>query len=528
MKIKYLLFIICLAPINLCAQHQYLIKGKIGKLNTPHKIVLTYQEKSGELKKDTSNLSNGAFSLTGQVDEPKEAWLTVINTGPHKPADTKDMVHIFLEQGLLEISSKNSLSKATFPGVNLTNDMIRLSATVKPIQDQYAKLLDTFNTLSESERDTNKIEEIKDEIEKTVAEKTQLYKKFALENLKSYAGLKAYKYTLGPGTDAAVVEPEFLRFDPKLRNTGLGRNIAKRIEDAKKLSIGEITDFSLPDANENPIKLSDFKGKYVLVDFWASWCVPCRIESSNIIAQYNKYKNKNLVVLAVSLDKDKQAWLKAIENGGLTSWIHVTDLKGWNSEVVEKYSINSIPFNFLVDPEGKIIAKGIKGKKLRDIMSKLFYNPITKPPLPHLKPGSPAFNFSYPDRNGKLVTMADLKGKVVLVDVWFTACRPCIEGFPDLEKLAEEMKGTDFQIVSICADSENNKGRWLKILHDKNPPGLHLFDSNEGTDLRNFYIFAGVPYLMVFDRQGKIVQINAPRPSKPELKALIQKTLAEK
>jgi peroxiredoxin len=122
-------------------------------------------------------------------------------------------------------------------------------------------------------------------------------------------------------------------------------------------------DITMPDVNGNNFSLSSLKGKYVLVDFWASWCGPCRGENPNIVAAYNKYKNKNFTILGVSLDKTKDAWLEAIKKDGLT-WTHISDLKFWDSEAVGLYGFNGIPYNVLLDPTGKIIADNLRGSDL--------------------------------------------------------------------------------------------------------------------------------------------------------------------
>ena len=119
----------------------------------------------------------------------------------------------------------------------------------------------------------------------------------------------------------------------------------------------------MADPSGKQIALSSFKGKYVLIDFWASWCGPCRGENPNVVANFNKFKNKNFTILGVSLDEDKTKWLEAIKKDNL-SWTHVSDLKGWNSASVPLYGFDGIPYNVLIDPTGKIIATELRGEAL--------------------------------------------------------------------------------------------------------------------------------------------------------------------
>ncbi|MFC4263234.1 redoxin domain-containing protein [Ferruginibacter yonginensis] len=138
-----------------------------------------------------------------------------------------------------------------------------------------------------------------------------------------------------------------------------------------KPSVGmQAPDFSMADVNGKPISLSSLKGKYVLIDFWASWCGPCRGENPNVVANYNKFKDKNFTILGVSLDEDKAAWQKAIAADKLT-WTHISDLKGWASPAVPLYGFDGIPYNVLIDPQGKIIATELRGDALGNTLSKL-------------------------------------------------------------------------------------------------------------------------------------------------------------
>jgi len=161
---------------------------------------------------------------------------------------------------------------------------------------------------------------------------------------------------------------------PAYKNTSYALNVQKTIDAKNSTAIGKIApDFEQPDTAGKMVKLSDFKGKYVLLDFWASWCAPCREENPNVVKAYQKYKDKGFTVLSVSLDQPgkKAAWLNAIHNDQLT-WTQVSDLKFWNNTVAKLYGIQSIPQNFLLDKDGRIIAINIKGDDLNRKLLEIF------------------------------------------------------------------------------------------------------------------------------------------------------------
>ena len=151
----------------------------------------------------------------------------------------------------------------------------------------------------------------------------------------------------------------------------MGMYLAQYIAESKKNAVGSLLpDFTQADTTGKPFTLSSLRGKYVLIDFWASWCGPCRRENPNIVAAYNKYSKKNFTILGVSLDQAKPAWLDAINMDGL-SWNHVSDLHGWSNAVAQQFQIVNIPQNILLGPDGKILGKNLRGASLERKLSRV-------------------------------------------------------------------------------------------------------------------------------------------------------------
>lgn len=194
--------------------------------------------------------------------------------------------------------------------------------------------------------------------------------KFAWENQDNLAGFYAMS-----SLDPSVNEEQMVKFAEAIKGK-FPRNPAveefvSRMAKLRMLSRGQpAPNFEMASVDGSKVRLSDFRGKYVLLDFWASWCGPCRQESPNLVKQYHQFKNKGFTILSVSLDDNRASWIKAIRDDKL-DWTHVSELKQWNSAVVQQYQVDAIPASFLLDKDGKILARNLRGADLESFLKKL-------------------------------------------------------------------------------------------------------------------------------------------------------------
>lgn len=236
------------------------------------------------------------------------------------------------------------------------------------LNDSYQKELST-NPSKKQELDQQYSVKITDNIDRF----SQATLKFANENKQSILGFYALT-----GLEFAKYQKQIAEYVEEVKDNFPGNKLVTKFADkitvANKLGNGKAApDFEIPDVNGKLVKLSSFKGKYLLIDFWASWCGPCRQENPNVVKAYNKFHDKGFDILGVSLDDNKEKWLNAIKEDKL-SWIHVSELKQWNSEVGKLYNIEAIPANFLLDRDGKIIARDLRGADLENELSKVLSN----------------------------------------------------------------------------------------------------------------------------------------------------------
>jgi peroxiredoxin len=309
---------------------------------------------------DSTKVSNGKFSFNLKSPESNMYWLTFKNDINSQPN-----IIFFVDEGKTTVTlDMDSLQNMSVKGGQSQKDYTDYRSMMFDFQMKQQGIISQYNQARQT-NDQNAMMTQQQEYEKLSGKVKEGLKDFIKSHPKSpVSGYIIYFEYNNPQTTVAELEEVVGLLDKSTKGGKFGQMAQSRLKQMLGTTVGhEAIDFTQNNPDGKPLKLSDFKGKYVLVDFWASWCGPCRAENPNVVAAYNKYKDKGFTVLGVSFDQNKEAWLKAVEKDQLI-WDQVSDLKGWGNEVGRMYSITSIPQNLLIDKDGKILAKNLRGAEL--------------------------------------------------------------------------------------------------------------------------------------------------------------------
>jgi len=345
--------------VDTTVKGDFSITGSIKGLPDSTMVFLSRPGQSSEVLA-TAYAQKGKFNLFGKIAEGDIYQLNF--TG------FPDQTDVFLTSAKLNVTGDvKALKKLVFTGSAAQDDYQSYTAKFDALKERLAKLASVINKTPQSAKRDSLIH-LYEKSKQKVLEQVELFVK-----AKPASPVTPFIiYVTSPvDNDINSIEARYATLQPVAKETFYGREIAKLIAASKiGLEGTQAVDFTQNDTANKPVSLSSFKGKYVLVDFWASWCGPCRHENPAVVAAYNQYKDKNFTILSVSLDQNKDKWKQAIDADSLT-WTHVSDLKYWQNEVAQLYHIQSIPANMLIDPNGKIIARNLRGEALYEALGKL-------------------------------------------------------------------------------------------------------------------------------------------------------------
>jgi len=383
------LLLVCLAlPFSLFGQDNakpLSIKGSFKNVQPEPEWVYLYHRVNGTSVKDSCKVIDNAYTFTLKMAEPELLAFRVkyANAGSAKQFtplaggstsnQSRDAFNVYAGDGRIRINSTDSFSNVSIKGSKHHEAYLALQALRKPYDDKM-KVLDQDYAKANAIKDNEARDRVEAQIDALESDlKENVLSGYIQKNPSSPAAFYALQQYAGWDINPDKVEPLFNALPAAVQEYPTVKGFKEQLETVKLTGIGRMApEFTQNDTLEQPVQLSSFRGRYLLIDFWASWCGPCRQENPNVVKVFNQYKDKNFHILGISLDRagQKDKWMKAIHDDNLT-WSHVSDLKFWDNAVSKQYGIRAIPQNLLLDPTGKIIAKNLRGEALAKKMEEL-------------------------------------------------------------------------------------------------------------------------------------------------------------
>lgn len=374
---KLILSLLAVASIVSCnkvGDNEYVIEGNGTGLKDGVNVYLQQQDSTGQMvQMDTVQVLKGKFTFEGKVAEPNLSFIQIDANEAKIP--------FILEEGKITVAvNKDTIYKSIVGGTYSNEQMVAYSKNSEKIQEKVKKFQEANMAKIQTAQmsgDTVTMNALGKEYKVFQDEFKDISLKHVEEHPKSYISLLFIKQFLNdPSFDLARATKMYENLDPVLKNTKEGKNIKKMLGEVKtsekkndssdsQVKIGSVApDFSAPNQEGKDTSLKSAMGKLTLIDFWASWCGPCRKENPNVVALFKDFHAKGLNIIGVSLDEKADKWKEAIAKDQLT-WTHISNLKGWEDPIAKRYFVDGIPATFLIDEKGVVIARDLRGDELR-------------------------------------------------------------------------------------------------------------------------------------------------------------------
>ena len=353
-----LLAIAVLIGCNRLKENEYKLTVKIdGIENGTNVLVKKANEENLPVDVDSTQVMDGAFVLQNFVETPEMHYIFI--------EGVKGNLGYIAEPGTITVTAyKDSISKSILKGTPSNDDFNRFIVESRKISNKITAVREQFTEATKT-GDTVTINTLRETYAELMTEAGEYEKDFIKDNPDSFVSLVILeRLLLMNATPVEEIKNMFDPFSEELKNSVKGKKISEQLSQLTKTSVGSTApDFEGPTPEGETLALNDVKGKVTIIDFWAAWCKPCRVENPRVVEMYNKYREKGLSIVGVSLDRSGDDWKKAIADDGLT-WNHVSHLQYWQDPIARMYNIRAIPATFILDQEGKIVARDLRGPDL--------------------------------------------------------------------------------------------------------------------------------------------------------------------